>query len=239
MTTAIDFEVRDRETNDRLTVTDVESALADRQRTGWVPNPSYRHPTTSPDTPPPDVDPVPLHHDGRPLEHVRLPRRNGHEVPAYGYGRLVGQSTLTPNRTAVRDVRLHQEVGYEHMQQQAQDWRDLEWDAAQVKHLPPVTVSDEYRANRDVLERLYARDLQAILDGGAPLPAQHPARELAPAKLDADAQRRRKALAAAAQREPALQPETEDQPGWKRPTWLTRLFDAVFPLRPEQERRVA
>lgn len=199
MTTATDFEVRDRETNDRLTVTDVESALAERQA-AFLP------------TVPPQV------------------RRRLVPQPTHDY------------RARQRNAAARLQVRYEHLQHEATGWRDLEWDAAAVKHLPPITVSDEYRANRDLLERLYARDLQAILDGGAPLPEQHPARELTPAKLDADAQRRRKALAAAAQRESTrtLQPETEDQPtGWKRTTWLTRLFDAVFPLRPEQERRVA
>lgn len=178
MTTATDWDVRDRETNDRLLVTDVASALAERQA-------------------------------------AFLPK-----VPPQARRRLVPQPTHE-HRARQRNAAARLQVEYEHLQHEATGWRDLEWDAAAVKHLPPITVSDEYRANRDVLERLYARDLQAILDGGAPLPEQHPARQLAPERLDADADRRRKALAAAAQRERMagpphrLPPPPPPPPSWR------------------------
>lgn len=144
------------------------------------------------------------------------------KVPPHIRRRAVPQPTHE-HRARQRNAAARLQVEYEHRQHEATGWRDLEWDASAVKHLPPVTVSDEYRANRDVLERLYARDLAAILDGSAPLPDQHPARELAPANLDADAQRRRRALAAAAQREPEPQPLT----GAERDATVQRVRTAL------------
>lgn len=242
MTTATDWDVRDAQTNDRLLVTDVESALAEQQAAFLPDKPDHIHDD--------------LCRTMRPGEYADEP------TPEAGSHIPDADDLRERNRLTQASIRL-----LSVLDAKAQLWREVASDA--WAHQGEVSrISDTYLAKREATERYYREACQQIWGmtyhgvlsttsqpalpvsaHGEAFLAQGPAPDdsmagRAPNVMDAF--NRRHGIASTTQvagqtatyneTAPGLEREPE-RAGWKRPNWLTRLFDDIFPIKPRDPRK--